>query len=314
MTLPGYSGTVDLQLRQARGVSQSRASERCRWRYGWSSGRFSELCITVGTLIVLFVVYVLFWTGVQADSAHGRARSTGSRTSGRRGRRARRRRGSRRQDRPGGRGADRRAAPRTTGRQVLRDHVHPALRPRTGTSPSSRAPAPDPARRASATTPRTARLGPEGQLRRRRPPPHLRRPLQGLPQAAARRRRGADRRHDLVHVPDRQSGPTAPLPSDIGVIDPCARDKSGYHDGPGRYLTLTTCDPEWGHSHRLIVWAHLDATQPVEAEGNRRLCAADPTLVACTAVESGARGATERGTACTAGSGGICRATRGCGR
>jgi sortase A len=30
---------------------------------------FSELCITVGSLIVLFVVYVLFWTGVKADSA-----------------------------------------------------------------------------------------------------------------------------------------------------------------------------------------------------------------------------------------------------
>ncbi|NUK74882.1 class E sortase, partial [Streptomyces lunaelactis] len=30
---------------------------------------FSELCITVGTLIVLFVVYVLFWTGIKAGSA-----------------------------------------------------------------------------------------------------------------------------------------------------------------------------------------------------------------------------------------------------
>ncbi|MEU6392418.1 class E sortase, partial [Streptomyces sp. NPDC046939] len=29
----------------------------------------SELCITVGAVIVLFVVYVLFWTGVKADSA-----------------------------------------------------------------------------------------------------------------------------------------------------------------------------------------------------------------------------------------------------
>ena len=29
----------------------------------------SELCLTVGTLIVLFVVYVLFWTGVEADRA-----------------------------------------------------------------------------------------------------------------------------------------------------------------------------------------------------------------------------------------------------
>ena len=27
----------------------------------------SELCITVGAVLVLFVVHVLFWTGVQAD-------------------------------------------------------------------------------------------------------------------------------------------------------------------------------------------------------------------------------------------------------
>ncbi|MZD09626.1 class E sortase, partial [Streptomyces sp. SID5785] len=57
--------------------------------------------------------------------------------------------------------------------------------------------------------------------------------------------------------------PYKTLPTDVGVIDPLPR-KSGY-DEPGRYLTLTTCEPEWGHSHRLIVWAHLDATQPVEA-------------------------------------------------
>src|SRR5688500_7033732 len=29
----------------------------------------SELCITVGSVIVLFVAYVLLWTGVKADSA-----------------------------------------------------------------------------------------------------------------------------------------------------------------------------------------------------------------------------------------------------
>lgn len=28
----------------------------------------SELCVTVGALIVLFVAYVLFWTGVKADT------------------------------------------------------------------------------------------------------------------------------------------------------------------------------------------------------------------------------------------------------
>lgn len=55
--------------------------------------------------------------------------------------------------------------------------------------------------------------------------------------------------------------PYRTVPSDTGVIDPVPR-KSGF-DGPGRYLTLTTCDPEWGSSHRLIAWAHLDATQPV---------------------------------------------------
>jgi sortase A len=58
-------------------------------------------------------------------------------------------------------------------------------------------------------------------------------------------------------------GPYKTVPTDVEVIDPVPR-KSGY-TRPGRYLTLTTCDPEWGHSHRLIVWAHLDSTQPVEA-------------------------------------------------
>jgi sortase A len=58
-------------------------------------------------------------------------------------------------------------------------------------------------------------------------------------------------------------GPYKTVPSDIEVIDPVPRT-SGYTRS-GRYLTLTTCEPEWGHSHRLIVWAHLDSTQPVEA-------------------------------------------------
>jgi sortase A len=56
-------------------------------------------------------------------------------------------------------------------------------------------------------------------------------------------------------------GPYRTVPTDIEVIDPVPRT-SGY-ERPGRYLTLTTCEPEWGHSHRLIVWAHLESTQPV---------------------------------------------------
>ncbi len=57
--------------------------------------------------------------------------------------------------------------------------------------------------------------------------------------------------------------PYRTLPTDVQVIDPVPT-KSGYTRA-GRYLTLTTCDPEWGHSHRLIVWGHLDSTQPVES-------------------------------------------------
>ncbi|RSS57714.1 hypothetical protein EF912_13345, partial [Streptomyces sp. WAC07061] len=30
---------------------------------------FSEVCLTAGTLIVLFTAYVLLWTGVKADRA-----------------------------------------------------------------------------------------------------------------------------------------------------------------------------------------------------------------------------------------------------
>ncbi|MFD5202958.1 sortase domain-bontaining protein [Streptomyces sp. NPDC058375] len=55
--------------------------------------------------------------------------------------------------------------------------------------------------------------------------------------------------------------PYRTVPTDTAVVDPVPRG-SGF-EGSGRYLTLTTCEPEWGSSHRLIVWAHLDATRPV---------------------------------------------------
>lgn len=137
----------------------------------------SEPCVTAGTLIVLFVVHALFWTGVRADG-------------------------------------------------VMDDQID-LLREEWS-----------------------------------RPPSHLRRLLRGLPQAAARGRGGADRRHDLVHVRI-DKGPYRTVPSDIEVIDPVPRP-SGY-TRPGRYLTLTTREPEWGHSRRVIVRAHPVSTQPVEA-------------------------------------------------
>ncbi|MFD4758385.1 class E sortase [Streptomyces sp. NPDC058439] len=219
---------------------------------------FSELCITIGALIVLFVVYVLFWTGVKAaDATEGQID--------------------------------------TLQNQWARDTVSapvPGASPARGTSPTPSAPPAPAAYRdgkpfAMLYIPRfgkgwewpvlentevrtlqkglghyrgTARLGATGNFA-----------------VAGHRRTYGDpfkdfpklRPGDAVLLTDGTTWftyridkkPYRTVPSDIGVIDPVPR-KSGF-DGPGRYLTLTTCDPEWGSSHRLIAWAHLDATQPV---------------------------------------------------
>ena len=142
---------------------------------------FSELCITVGTLIVLFVVYVLFWTGVKADTRHGRP------------------------DRPAPgpvvHGARVRSSPTETGRRAA---AHPARArrrtasgqpfaimyiPRLGftwNKPVLEGTATGTLKKGLGHYADTARLGQTGQLLGRRPPPHLRRPVQGLPEAAAR--------------------------------------------------------------------------------------------------------------------------------
>ncbi|MCB5179903.1 class E sortase, partial [Streptomyces antimicrobicus] len=75
---------------------------------------------------------------------------------------------------------------------------------------------------------------------------------------------------DLVIVKDAtnwytytvRAAPLRTLPTDVGVVAPVPH-RSPF-TGPGRYLTLTTCEPEWGHSHRLIVWAELTETRPVK--------------------------------------------------
>ncbi|MET9519651.1 class E sortase [Streptomyces sp. NPDC002994] len=215
---------------------------------------FSELCITVGTLIVLFVVYVMFWTGIKAaDASDGQIETL--------------------QD--------------TWAQSPL-----PAPAPAPAPTAEDAPPAPEayePGRPfAVMYVPRlgkdwdwpvlegtrtktlqkglghyegTARLGETGNF-----------------SVAGHRRTYGDpfkdfpklRPGDAVVLTDGATwftyriatGPHRTVPSDIGVIDDVPR-KAGF-DGPGRYLTLTTCEPEWGSSHRLIVWAHLDATQPVE--------------------------------------------------
>ncbi|MCX4824419.1 class E sortase [Streptomyces sp. NBC_01142] len=227
---------------------------------------FSELCITVGTVIVLFVVYVLFWTGVKADSAAAgqidQLRNQWSQGTV--------------------------AAP-------VPEHTTTPKPAPTRAPATAPAPAPAPAPKAYRDgrpfalmyVPRfgkgwdwpvlegtevgtlkkglghyasTAALGESGNF-----------------SVAGHRRTYGDpfkdfpklRPGDAVVLTDGttwftyriDNRPYRTVPSDVGVIDPVP-DKAGF-DGPGRYLTLTTCEPEWGSSHRLIVWAHLDATQPV---------------------------------------------------
>ncbi|MGW2820002.1 class E sortase [Streptomyces sp. NPDC001443] len=212
----------------------------------------SELCITVGTVIVLFVVYVLFWTGVKADRVMDHQID-----------------------------------------QLQQEWAHGSVRPSAPPGAAATAPAPTAYRggapfaimyiprlgftwnkpvlegTSTATLKKglghyagTARLGQTGNF-----------------SVAGHRRTYGDpfkdfprlRRGDAVVLTDGTTwftyridkGPYKTVPTDVEVIAPVPR-KSGYTRA-GRYLTLTTCDPEWGHSHRLIVWAHLDSTQPVEA-------------------------------------------------
>ncbi|MCX5332844.1 MULTISPECIES: class E sortase [unclassified Streptomyces] len=210
----------------------------------------SELCITVGTVIVLFVVYVLFWTGVKADDVMGEQidqlqdqwskgsvqQPTGGAPSG---------------------------VPEPTAYKSGKPFAIMYI-PRLGftwNKPVLEGTAVGTLKKGLGHYTRTARLGEKGNF-----------------SVAGHRRTYGDpfkdfpklRRGDAVVLTDGTTwftyridkGPYKTVPTDVEVIDPVPR-KSGYTRS-GRYLTLTTCDPEWGHSHRLIVWAHLDSTQPVE--------------------------------------------------
>ncbi|MGW6061155.1 class E sortase [Streptomyces sp. NPDC055189] len=215
---------------------------------------FSELCITVGTLIVLFVVYVLFWTGVKADNAmdsqidtlqdQWAQGSVPARTDGESSEAS----------------SPKKPAPYEDGKPFAVMYI-----PRFGftwNKPVLEGTGTDILKKGLGHYGDTAQLGQRGNF-----------------SVAGHRRTYGDpfkdfpklRPNDPVILTDGTTWftyridkkPYKTLPGDTGVIDAVPR-KSGF-DGPGRYLTLTTCEPEWGHSHRLIVWAHLDATQPVEA-------------------------------------------------
>ncbi|MEV6563357.1 class E sortase [Streptomyces kronopolitis] len=219
----------------------------------WIVRTLSEICVTAGALIVLFVVYLLFWTGVRADSAMdgeiGRLQdrwSTGPVST---------------PTRPPAHGGG--TAPATRPRAYPPGASFAVMYiPRFGADwakPVLEGTAADVLKRGLGHYDRTAHLGALGNF-----------------SVAGHRRTYGDpfkdfprlRPGDAVVLTDGttwftyrvDNRPYTTLPGDIGVIDPVP-PKSGFH-GPGRYLTLTTCEPEWGHSHRLIAWAHLDSTQP----------------------------------------------------
>ncbi|WP_405921602.1 class E sortase [Streptomyces sp. NBC_00122] len=222
----------------------------------------SEVCLTAGTLIVLFVAYVLLWTGVKADRAMD-------------GEMAR-----------------------------LRDGwaAAPAAAPAPASSPDA-APLPEPPRPAAPEGYPAGRAFAEMYIPRFGPDwnkPVLEgtgtellkkglghyagtAPLgaTGNFSVAGHRRTYGDpfkdfpelRPGDAVILKDAttwytytvRGEPLRTLPTDVGVVDPVPR-KSPF-TAPGRYLTLTTCDPEWGHSHRLVVWAELTGTRLVGQGG-----------------------------------------------
>jgi sortase A len=209
----------------------------------------SELCITVGSVIVLFVVYVLFWTGVRADGVMDDQIDL------------LRKEWSKPRPPAGGSPADpREPATYAEGRPFAIMYI-----PRLGftwNKPVLEGTATGTLKKGLGHYAETARLGQEGNFAVAGHRRTYGDPFKDFPEL---------RRGDAVVLTDGTTwftyridkGPYKTVPSDIEVIDPVPRT-SGYTRS-GRYLTLTTCEPEWGHSHRLIVWAHLDSTQPVEA-------------------------------------------------
>ncbi|MHC0430718.1 class E sortase [Streptomyces sp. O3] len=217
----------------------------------------SELCVTVGAVIVLFVVYVVYWTGVRADSAmDGQLDQLQDRWS----------QGSVATPPGDATATDDRPVPEPPPPPAYRDGEPFAVMyiPRFGddwSKPVLEGTKTGTLRKGLGHYAETAPLGERGNF-----------------SVAGHRRTYGDpfkdfpklRPDDAVVLTDGTTWftyrvankPYKTVPTDVAVVDPVP-EKSGF-TGPGRYLTLTTCEPEWGSSHRLIVWAHLDATQPVE--------------------------------------------------
>ncbi|MFJ3879374.1 class E sortase [Streptomyces sp. NPDC090077] len=210
---------------------------------------FSEVCLTAGTLIVLFTAYVLLWTGVKADRAAEAERD-------------------RLRDRwaasapaaaPGPAPAPARPeqAPYEPGRAFAELYV-----PRFGkdwSRPVLEGTDPGPLKKGLGHYTGSARPGGDGNFAVAGHRRTYGDPFKDIPEL---------RPGDTVTVRDAtgwytytvRAAPLRILPTETGVVAPVPR-RSPFAT-PGKYLTLTTCDPEWGHSHRLVVWAELTGTRP----------------------------------------------------
>jgi sortase A len=66
--------------------------------------------------------------------------------------------------------------------------------------------------------------------------------------------------HDAYYTYEMTSRLPQTSPDDIDVLDPIPPD-SGFTE-PGRYITLTTCTPEFTSTYRLIVWGEMTEERP----------------------------------------------------
>ncbi|MFE2251640.1 class E sortase [Streptomyces lavendulae] len=215
---------------------------------------FSEVCLTAGTLIVLFVAYVLLWTGVKADRA----------MEGERDRLRDRWAAAAAADRPPPAAAapPQQAAeppprPRTAGQAFAEMYV-----PRFGpdwSKPVLEGTDPGVLKKGLGHYAGTAGPGEAGNFAVAGHRRTYGDPFKDVPEL---------RPGDEVIVRDAthrytytvRAAPLRTLPTEVAVVDPVPA-RSPFTT-PGSYLTLTTCDPEWGHSHRLVVWAELTGTGP----------------------------------------------------
>ena len=209
-----------------------------------------ELLVTAGVVVLLFVAYQLFWTNVAADRAQ--AKVTDRIENG--------------WDKPG---AYDPAAPTGGKPQSLPgagDGFAVMWIPRLGSSwhkPVVQGVALSDLHRGLGHYPETAM---PGQLGNFAVAGH--RATNGEPFRLARsderrrQHRRRDQEHWLVYVVDKTF---KVLPDGVWVIDPVP-GKPASTTPTQKLITLTTCDPRWGHTRRLIVSGHLVSVRP-KSEG-----------------------------------------------